>query len=92
MNAIRVQKVLSDDGKIQLSNLPFKRGQTIEVILFLYSDQKQHSSSISVKEFKKSRLIGMWKDRNEIQDSSSYARQLRKQAQTRGGMNFDSIG
>ncbi|ETR70716.1 MAG: hypothetical protein OMM_08611 [Candidatus Magnetoglobus multicellularis str. Araruama] len=91
MNALRVQKVLSDDGKIQLSNLPFKRGQTIEVILFLYSDHKIKSSSLSVKDLKKSRLIGMWKDRNEIQDSSLYARELRNQTQTRGGISFDSI-
>jgi len=91
MNALRVQKVLSDDGKIQLSNLPFKRGQTVEVILFLYSDQKIKRSSLSVKELKKSSLIGIWKDRNDIQDSSLYARELRKQTQTRGGISFDSI-
>ena len=35
MNAIRVQTILSEDGNIKLSKLPFKRGQTIEAILFL---------------------------------------------------------
>jgi len=92
MNAMRVQKVLSDDGTIQLSNLPFKKGQTVEVILFLYSNQNLKRSSLSVKELKKSGLIGIWKDREEIHDSSIYARQLRKQTQTRGGISFDSIG
>ena len=32
-----------------------------------------------------SELIGLWKDREDIEDSAAYARQLREQAQRRRG-------
>ena len=31
-----------------------------------------------------SELVGLWKDRDDIEDSADYARQLREQAQKRG--------
>jgi len=39
---------------------------------------------LTVGEFRESGLIGLWKDRTDIEDSAVYARELREQAQRRG--------
>jgi len=38
-------------------------------------------SRLTVHQLRQSGLIGMWKDRDDIQDSATYARRLREQAQ-----------
>lgn len=43
------------------------------------------SGELTVGDLRKSGLLGMWKDREDIEDSSLYARQLRETAQTREG-------
>ena len=45
----------------------------------------QHSKkkSLTARELLNSDLIGMWEHRTDITDSSTYARQLRAQAETR---------
>jgi hypothetical protein len=40
---------------------------------------------LTAKELLESELIGLWKDREDIEDSVLYARHLRSQAQLRGG-------
>ena len=42
------------------------------------------SDEFTVGDFRKSGLLGLWKDRSDIEDSAVYARQLREEAQKRG--------
>lgn len=46
---------------------------------------KDVSGELTVGDLRRSGLLGMWKDREDIQDSSVYARQLREAAQNREG-------
>jgi len=46
-------------------------------------DEAASSSHLTVGELRESELIGMWRDREDIEDSASYARKLREQAQRR---------
>lgn len=89
MEALRVEQVLERDGELDVKGLPYKKGQLVEIIL-LPQPTKRRRPLLTVGEFKKSGLIGMWKDRDDIQDSSVYARQLREQAQHR--RNYDLAG
>jgi len=82
MEALKVERVLERDGELDVKGLPYKKGQRVEIIL-LPQPTKRKRPRLTVGEFKKSGLIGMWKDRDDIQDSSVYARQLREQAQHR---------
>ncbi len=82
MEALRVEHVLELDGKIEVTGLPYKKGQLVEIIL-LPQPKKKKRPRLTVRQFRKSGLIGLWKDRDDIQDSSVYARQLREQAQRR---------
>ncbi len=43
------------------------------------------SGELTVGDLRRSGLLGMWKDRKDIEDSSLYARQLREAAQKREG-------
>ena len=45
---------------------------------------------LTVGELRKSGLIGLWKDRVDIEDSAVYARELREQVQRRGDANYDT--
>ncbi|MEJ5311464.1 MAG: toxin-antitoxin system HicB family antitoxin [Anaerolineae bacterium] len=52
---------------------------------FLEAEQTEEAETASrghltVGEFRESGLIGLWKDRTDIEDSAVYARQLREQA------------
>ncbi len=56
---------------------------------FLEAEQTQEAETAShrhltVGEFRESGLIGLWKDRTDIEDSAVYARELREQVQRRG--------
>ena len=42
---------------------------------------------LTVRQLRRSGLIGLWQDRDDIEDSALYARQLREQAQESGGEN-----
>ena len=42
---------------------------------------KDIAHEFTVGDFRNSGLLGMWKDRSDIEDSSVYARQLREEAQ-----------
>jgi hypothetical protein len=43
------------------------------------------AGELTVGDLRRSGLLGMWKDRDDIEDSSLYARQLREAAQKREG-------
>jgi hypothetical protein len=82
MEAMRLTTTVEKDGEIILKNLPFKEGQAIEMILLvepLQTPEKLLTANLLLN----STLIGLWKDRAEIGNSASYARNLRERAQTR---------
>ena len=89
MDAIRVQQVVIKDGEILLTGLPYKTGQSVEIILLPESVKPFSRTGLTVRRLRQSGLIGLWKDREDIQDSAAYARQLREQAQRRGEINYD---
>jgi len=83
MEAIRLHKLIEKDGQIMLKNLPFKKGQAIEMIVLIESNDKSAPQPLTAKQLRTSSLIGLWKNREDIKDSAVYARQLREIAQNR---------
>ncbi len=83
MEAIRIEQVVRKDGEIIVKDLPFKRGQTVEVIIIPQHSDKSSRKTLTAGQLRKSGIIGLWKDRQDIQDSASYARELRERAQIR---------
>lgn len=92
MEAIRVQQVVDEDGEVLITGLPYKRGQVVEIILLSGAPKQISRPGLTVRQLRQSGLIGLWKDREDIQDSSVYARQLREQAQRRGEIKYDLAG
>jgi len=92
MEAIRVRQVIAEDGKVVITGLPYKKGQAIEVILLFQPKRVTPRSRLTVRQIRESGLIGLWKDRNDIGDSVTYARQLREEAQKRGEISYDFVG
>jgi hypothetical protein len=92
MEAIRVQQVVAEDGKVLITGLPYKKGQFVEIILLPQPLKTVPRSRLTVRQLRQSGLIGLWKDRDDIVDSAAYARQLREQAQQRGDIHYDFVG
>ncbi|MCD6344787.1 MAG: hypothetical protein J7M17_04190 [Anaerolineae bacterium] len=92
MEAIRVQQVIEEDGEVVITDLPYKKGQAVEIILLPQPTRIASRSRLTVRQFRQSGLIGLWKDHNDIRDSAAYARQLREQAQKRGDISYDFVG
>ena len=93
MEAVRLEQVVVEDGEVVITGLPYKRGQWVEVIV-LPQPQKTTMlrSHLTVRQLRQSGLIGLWKDRDDIADSTVYARRLREQAQQRGDIHYDFAG
>jgi hypothetical protein len=88
MEAVQVHQVIAKDGELLITGLPYKRGQAVEVILFVPLTAPQPRARLTVGQLRESGLIGLWQDRDDIGDSSIYARQLREQAQERGELRL----
>ena len=91
MEAIRVQQVIADDGEVVITDLPYKKGQAVEIILLPQPVKITSDSRLTVRQLRKSGLIGSWKDRTDIIDSTVYARSLRERIQNRGNISNDII-
>ena len=89
METIRVQQIVAKDGEVLISGTPYKKGQAVEIIVSPLSVTSKFRSRLNVRQLRQSGLIGLWKDRDDIQDSKTYARQLREQAQKRGDIDYD---
>ncbi len=85
MEAIRLQRAVEKDGEIFLTGLPYKKGQCVEMILLIDRSAAPSRPRLTARQLLSSELIGLWEDRNDIEDSAAYARQLREQAQNRRG-------
>ena len=92
MEAIRLEQVVVEDGQMVITGLPYKRGQMVEVIVLPQPQRTVLRSRLTVRQLRQSGLIGLWKDRDDIADSTVYARRLREQAQQRGDIHYDFAG
>lgn len=89
MEAVQTHQVLAKDGEISLTGLPYRRGQAVEIIVLPQPTALPLREHLTVGRLRKSGLIGLWQDRDDIGDSSVYARHLRGQAQQRGNLHHD---
>jgi hypothetical protein len=80
MEAIHIHNIVEKDGEIFVKGLPCKHGQHVEMIVLI---ENSDAHSLTARRLRHSGLIGLWKDRKDIEDSVSYARQLREKAQRR---------
>jgi hypothetical protein len=55
------------------------------VMNFLNPPPVKPKKRLTARSLLDSGLLGLWKDRTDIEDSAEYARQLREQSQQRGG-------
>ena len=92
MEAIRVEQVVMKDGEVVITGLPYKKGQVVEVIVLAQAREPAPRSHLTVRQLRRSGIIGLWKDRTDIQDSTTYAQQLRERAQKRGDISYDPPG
>ncbi|NPV29207.1 MAG: hypothetical protein HPY58_05995 [Firmicutes bacterium] len=83
MENFRVKRILEKDGELFLTGLPFKKGQEVEMIFKPVSLKKRQKAFLTAKKLLESGLPGMWADRQDIKDSSAFARELREKAQRR---------
>lgn len=88
MEALQVQQVMARDGEVRITGLPYKKGQIVEVIVFLQPPAPSPRARLTVGHLRQSGIIGLWQNRDDLGDSSVYARQLREQAQQRGDVHL----
>jgi hypothetical protein len=80
MEAIRVHPLIVKEGKVVVTDLPFKTGQYVEVIVLPRRVEKisrtrfaaKTFASKTVRQLRQSGLIGLWKNRDDIIDSAVY--------------------
>ncbi len=83
MEAIHLHKVVEKDGELLLTDLPLKKGQSVKMILVAQSPMHSPHVPLTARQLLQSDLVGLWHDREDIQDSAMYARELREQAYRR---------
>lgn len=91
MEAVQVRQVIVKDGEVLITGLPYKKGQTVQVVVFLQPTTPLPRARLTVGHLRRSGLIGMWQDRSDMDDSAAYARRLREQAQRRGDIHYDFV-
>lgn len=84
MEAIKIEKTLEKDGEIVLKGLPYRKGQKVELIVLSGVSTETKPLGIPASELLKSGLVGLWKGREDIGDSSEFARKLRARVEKRG--------
>lgn len=83
MEAMKIKKTLEKDGEIVLKGLPFRKGQRVELIVLSGPSEQAAPRGITGAELLNSGLVGIWKDRDDIGDSSEFARKLRAKVESR---------
>jgi hypothetical protein len=71
---------LVKDGLIRLDDGPRLPDGTRVIVVV---EEREIISGLTARELAESELVGMWAGRDDIGDSSAFARQLREQAQRR---------
>ncbi|HPA48030.1 MAG TPA: hypothetical protein PK395_19860 [bacterium] len=87
METIQVEQVIAKDGEVLLTGLPFKKGQSVRIVVSRQPATVSLRTGLTVGQLRRSGLIGLWQDRDDIVDSSAYARELREQVQQRGDIH-----
>ncbi len=82
MKAVRLHTMFEHDGELVLTGLPYRKGQQVELILFGNEDVELQTSLLTADKLLNSGIVGLWKDRTDIEASSVYARQLGEKAAT----------
>jgi len=82
MEAVRKRAVIREDGKVTVRGLPYRKGDRVEVIV-LKPGPVGKGSGMTARDLLDSGLVGLWADREDITDSSEFARHLREKAETR---------
>jgi hypothetical protein len=90
MEAIRLKQTIKKSGELTIQNLPVEKGQQVEVLVLFTPSKTSIRPRLTARQLRDSGLIGLWKDRQDIQDSASYARDLREKAQRRPGLDSSS--
>ncbi len=80
MQALYLQHLLAKDGEILITGLPYKTGQQVNLLIL---QPQTVPKRLTVRQLRASGLLGLWANRQDIQDSAEYARQLRQEAQQR---------
>jgi hypothetical protein len=83
METIQRRQVIEKDGEVRVTGVPCKKGQQVELILFIEPLTKAKRFPLTARRLLDSGLIGLWKDRKDLSESAVYAHQLREQAQKR---------
>lgn len=83
MEAIKLNTIIKKDGEISIKGVPFKKGQDIEMIILIDSNNNGNKKFSTVNTLLKSDIIGIWQNRNDITDSSDFASKLRDKSQNR---------
>jgi len=92
MQAVRIEQMVSEDGRLTISGLPYKRGERVEIIVLPHVEKSESPQpALTVGKLRASGLVGLWEGRNDIEDSAVYARRLRQEAQRRD-LDYDSAG
>ena len=78
-----MQQVMTRDGEVRITGLPYKKGQIVEIIMLPQPPAPSPRARLTVGQLRRSGIIGLWQNRDDLGDSSVYARQLREQAQQR---------
>jgi len=76
---ITMRQIVETDGELLLRDLSCRKGQEVEVTLQV-EDADEFPLSTG-RHLASSKLVGLWKDRTDIGDSSAYARELREKLQ-----------
>lgn len=84
-DTMHISTTITQDGEIHIANLPVRRGQTVELSVRFVQAQDAEATMLTAQQLLVSGLVGLWSDRKDIGDSVEHARQLRTQAQQRGG-------
>lgn len=86
-----VEHTVEADGQVNLTGLPVQRGDTVEITVRI-KRARRPKRGITVAELLASDFVGMWANREDIGDTLEFARQLRKQAETRDWSDDDPDG
>ncbi len=92
METVQIQHTMDCDSELVLTGLPYKKGQHVEILLIPLPEVPTPKPRMTIRQFRESGLIGMWKDRDDMQDSAAYARQLREEAWKRRSSDYDIPG
>ncbi len=87
LDAVHIYRIMEKDGEIYLRGLPYKKGESIEMIVMRESTRGRNKIFLTPQRLLKSEIIGLWSKRKDIKDSVKFAHNLRKKAQARRGEN-----